>query len=302
MNPDSAVKPDSISEKSIACIVTAYNPSLAHLEQQIRVLSADADCFVVDNSTQPKLREGVQGLCTRTGARFLDMGGNVGLGAAQNAGIRAARSKGYRYVLFMDDDSMPDRLMLSKLLAELARQEQAFGLAIVTPIVKNVFSDVTRESITTRGATTRCDRAKLMSSGTLTPLKLFDLIGPLDEILFVDYVDYELGWRAQAAGIPKFVVHDAILEHSIGEGDLSFLGLKLRTPSPIRHYFQFRNTFLLWRRKSVPMTWKISRALLLPIKFLLLYMLTGFSRERLTYAMLGIKHGLSNIGGPFQLK
>ncbi|END16895.1 putative rhamnosyltransferase domain protein, partial [Escherichia coli P0301867.8] len=35
-----------------------------------------------------------------------------------------------------------------------------------------------------------------MSSGSLTKVDVFKKIGLFDEDLFIDYVDYEWGWRA----------------------------------------------------------------------------------------------------------
>ena len=59
---------------------------------------------------------------------YLPQAGNVGLGAAQNAGIAHARATGHTHVLLLDQDSVPAPGMVAALSQERRRLERAAGV------------------------------------------------------------------------------------------------------------------------------------------------------------------------------
>ena len=71
-----------------------------------------------------------------------------------------------------------------------------------------------------------------MSSISLIPCKVFNIVGGFDESLFIDGVDNEWCWRAwHKCGLRSFIVEDAEIGHMLGEGDRFFF-LKKRHRSP----------------------------------------------------------------------
>jgi rhamnosyltransferase len=80
----------------------------------------------------------------------------------------------------------------------------------------------------------------------------------MEEQLFIDHVDTEWFLRARARGFKAFGVCDAVMSHSLGSRTLRvWLGRWRHVPghSPLRHYYIFRNSILLYRRPYAPGKW-----------------------------------------------
>lgn len=92
----------------------------------------------------------------------------------------------------------------------------------------------------------------VLASGTAATAETFLLAGGMDEGLFIDFVDIEWCLRCRKHGVPLLVVPQAVMRHSIG-GKSTDLGVaRVLVHSPGRCYYQIRNSFLLFRRDSVP--------------------------------------------------
>ena len=90
-----------------------------------------------------------------------------------------------------------------------------------------------------------------ISSGSLVDLSLLDRVGPHDEKLFIDYVDFEFCLRAAAKGWFTYRATDAVLWHRLGnQREARFLGFRFHPThhSPDRHYYKTRNMFYVWSR------------------------------------------------------
>ncbi len=69
----------------------------------------------------------------------------------------------------------------------------------------------------------------------------------MEDSLFIDAVDSEYCWRIRHNGFLVIKNNDALLAHKLGDGKKKILGfLYVGVPSPIRHYYQVRNTLLLF--------------------------------------------------------
>ena len=79
-----------------------------------------------------------------------------------------------------------------------------------------------------------------MSSISLIPCKVFNIVGGFDESLFIDGVDNEWCWRAwHKCGLRSFIVEDAEIGHMLGEGDRFFFLKKVAIASPFRCIISF---------------------------------------------------------------
>jgi rhamnosyltransferase len=103
----------------------------------------------------------------------------------------------------------------------------------------------------------------------LIPLTVIEEVGTMDASLFIDVVDTEWSFRAMARGYKLFGVCDARMHHSIGDRVarprfLRSAGIVVH--SSRRLYYMFRNHLLLYRRRYVPLRWKLQDALRLAYK------------------------------------
>ena len=297
-------------EAAIFAVIVTYNPDVSRLATIVRALSCSVSGIaIVDNGSanmdnHPWLRD-FPSLVIR---RFPE---NRGIGAAQNEGITLARSSGARYVLFLDQDSVPGKAMVASLVStldELVRngvpvacigpkiEFAARGSASKQPGCSPASSSrIAREE---RAGAVECDA--IISSGTLVPMTALADVGGMDESLFLDQVDTEWCLRARAKGYRIFRSATAILEHRLGETYRRlWIGRWRRLPrhKPFRYYYIFRNTVLLSRRSYVPF-----KRTLFDVQWLVALLLVYgvFTRERngeLRMMLRGLVDGFRGVTG-----
>ena len=287
-----------------------YNPDIAWLERVLRAVAAAVDWVVVVDNDSAELDEqsiigAFQNVILR---RFPE---NLGIGAAQNAGIAVARQLAAKFVLFLDQDSVPEGGMVAKLFVAL-RQEVARGKAVacVSPQVRlpgagrlSAFTTLGwirshRVPCTNDCMVVQCDL--VISSGMLIPMAVLDALGGMDEQLFIDQVDTEWCLRARAKGYKIFGVCGAVLEHRLGESYRRlWLGRWRRLPrhKAIRYYYIFRNTVLLTRREYVSFKYTVVHAKWLLALFLIYGLFTRERNGELRMMLKGVRDGLLGVTG-----
>lgn len=245
----------------------------------------------------------------------LALGENKGVAAAQNRGIDLAKRNGASHVLLLDHDSIPAPDMVEKLfeaLEDLTRQ--GYNIAAVGPRYRfpntNHYSYFVRfGSLRFKKIYCRDDAEReyvpvdfLISSGCLISRDVLDAVGPMDESLFVDHVDTDWFLRARYGGYAAFGVCGAIMDHQLGHSLFRFGFEKkkiLPVHSPLRLYYIFRNSILLYRRAYAPHDWKVNDLVRLGL------MLAFFSlciRPRMEYIKMmarGICDGLKGVAGRY---
>ncbi|RMD68156.1 MAG: glycosyltransferase, partial [Gammaproteobacteria bacterium] len=154
------------------------------------------------------------------------------MAAAQNVGIRWCKRQGCRYVLFLDQDSIPHPSMVKGLLQALNRLvAQGQRIAAVGPRYRDPRTGATSRFIRFGWGRTRpvpCGDIVpvdfLIASGMLVPMSTLEAVGGMDEGLAIDHVDTEWLLRARALGYRPYGVCAAWMEHQLGEGGTRWLG------------------------------------------------------------------------------
>jgi rhamnosyltransferase len=236
---------------------------------------------------------------------------NVGVAAAQNAGIREARTLGAEYVLLMDQDSEATPGMVSCLLrGVVALASRGIRVAAVGPR----FSDIRRrggepfvETSGTRRRYRKCRSADdvvpvdhVISSGCLIPVCALDAVGEMREELFIDYVDIEWCLRARSLGLGSFGICGAELKHQIGDSHITWFSKDLPIHTPLRHYYQVRNAIWMMRQPWIDWGWKLRELYTLVMKY---WFLSTFAAPRFVrwYLMtIGVLHAIAGRTGRYQ--
>lgn len=261
----------------VAAVLVTFQPQQTVLQDAIDALQPQVgQLYVVDNTATPGANPWLPALLERsaTPAQLLKPTENLGLGAAHNLGIRAARAQGARWVLLLDQDSRlaPDAVTRLRAAAQTL-QQQGQRLAAVGPQYRaengKDWSGFVRFGwLHLHHRQARADRPVisadfLISSGSLIPMATLDDIGLMDEDLFIDHVDTEWCLRAAARGYRLFGIHGARMTHDLGEQRLRvWLGRWRNLPlhQPFRYYYIFRNNAWLLQRPGLSPRWKrISR-------------------------------------------
>lgn len=277
---------------TVTAVVVTYNTEVSRLDAVLSALSTQCTMIIVDNSTDPKSTVEIRKVGNHHGAEYLSMGANLGIAHAQNLGIEHALKNGAADVLLMDDDSIAPPGLVHGLLTARARSPIQ-PVVISARIVGEQGEDMSNRQVRSEKGLTSC--SELTSSGTLVPATVFERVGLFDESLFIDCVDFEWGWRALAEGVPLMLSNIDSIRHRLGEGKR----FGLRIPNPIRHYYQYRNVTRMIFRSEAPWRWRLQQFVKLPVKLLLIVLITDQPFSRLRYAAWGLYDALSNRTGQF---
>ncbi len=259
---------------TVAILVT-FEPDIARLENVLVGLAAqEIGLVLVENGSAQAAA--VTALASRTFAGrdavvdVIPLKGNVGLAAAQNLGVGAAREQGATAVLLLDQDTVLPLGAVDALCRAACALE---GLRAKVGAVGPVYFDATSERYSGawqahgwrigRGAFEPIAGFNVapadfvIASGSLIALNAWDAVGGMEAPLFIDLVDVEWGLRAQALGYASYQVAEIVIDHRIGEGRVRIGPITAPKHGPVRNYYWVRNALALARRSSLPKAWRL---------------------------------------------
>lgn len=279
--------------KVFAVIVT-FNPNLDVLTAAIKSIRKQVDNIIlVDNSSAASVL--VESFRDQD-VILITNSSNLGIAVAQNIGMDRAFAEGADQVILLDQDSNPPADLVSRLLlCQSCTSSEGKIPAVVGPGVFCLFEGRVHRSFLKRRVDESLvydEQKQLIASGLLISREAFDLVGPMLESLFIDAVDHEWCWRARKLGVKLYQSNDVFLEHRMGEGRYKVFGIWTKLTSPIRLYYQFRNTLWLLPVPYVPIYWKVRNIIAIPIKIALLLFLHPEKKRRLGYVYSGLKDGV----------
>ena len=286
-------------------VVVFYNPDSACVERANR-LAATMHCVVVDNT--PSVHAASElGLMATIG--YLPNGANVGIATAINQGVEALIRDGFDIAILFDQDSEPPASLFTELPQVIARaQAKGERVALVGP----AYDDPRLRGVApfVRFKWWRLERVApegdqpidvdfLISSGSCINLKWWSSIGSMDDALFIDFVDLEWCVRAKQKGFQVLGVPWVRMTHELGGDPIRVFGHAYPMHGPLRHYYQFRNVIALMKRSSMPMTWKSTELVKLPVRVVIYCFFPERRKEHLAMVWRGIRDGLSGRLGPY---
>jgi rhamnosyltransferase len=140
----------------------------------------------------------------------------------------------------------------------------------------------------------------LISSGSCINLRWWSSIGPMDDALFIDFVDLEWCVRARQKGFRVLGVPWVRMSHELGGEPVRVLGRSYPMHGPLRHYYQFRNVIALMKRSSMPMTWKTTELVKLPVRVVIYCFFPTQRKEHLAMVWRGVCDGLRGRLGAYR--
>lgn len=289
----------------VVAVVVTYQPEIKALYELLDSLENQVSSIVVvDNGSDVDLNLALDKYCEHK-LKLLYLGENRGIAAAQNVGIAWAQGVGASHVILFDHDSAPAQDMVETLLACERRLSSAgYRVASVGPRYLDGRQNNLPPFIRVQGGKLkRClvpeigDAVSvdyLIASGCLIPMEALKIVGDMAAVLFIDYVDIEWGQRARSMGYENFGCFSAIMDHSLGDEPIRFLGTAYPARSPLRHYYMFRNAVLLYRMKHVPLDWKWADGLRGILRFGF-YVL--FAKPRLQHLKMMVRGVIDGLRG-----
>lgn len=220
---------------TVGSCTVLYNPN----ESVLTNLNSYSNCVdvsvVVDNSDTKN--EISQSLKNDPNFIYIDMDGNKGIAAALNKGIEYLNSKNIDFALTMDQDSLfPTKYYpnILKLVNKYKTDYSVIGL--------NFNQD-------NGGLDEIIEVSYWITSGNFVNISVFMSVGGFMNELFIDYVDFELGYKFKKNGFKICYLKDFSLKHTIGNPiEIHLFGKTYyaMNHSPIRYYYRYRNAYYLY--------------------------------------------------------
>lgn len=242
----------------------------------------------------------------RAGVRLLSEGRNVGIAAALNRIVAAARETRAEMLLLLDQDAEPPE-NLAALLLEARGQLRRAGIpaAVVGPAPAPAAGHKApayprRPGVPDHGALAPVQF--LATSGSLIDLAAFDRIGPFREDFFIDGVELEWCFRAWSLGDGCYCARDVGIPHRVGGGVIRAFGIAMPRQPLFRMATYLRNAVYAWRLPHVPLRWKLAQAAYLPVQAGLYWADSGFRPAVLLRLLGAVRDGaLGRLGPPKDL-
>lgn len=233
-------------KENICCVIVTFHPDDS-LADRIKFITNQVDSLIfIDNSSTSAELDMLKNIAASTGAALIQNDKNLGIPAALNQGVQWAKSRGYQWVLTLDQDT----LTYDSLVEGLIEAYDSFDDKSKVAIIGANFIDRSLKKPLFSGddSQTSSETIAVITSGSLVSLKAYETIGLFREDLFIDRVDFEYCLRARANGLKVLITHKPLMEHGIGTPEFRrFLGKKILTPNnpPERHYYIARNHITL---------------------------------------------------------
>ena len=274
-----------------------YHPDAGCVERANR-LAMTMHCVVVDNS--PYMQAASE-LGLSAGIEYLPNGDNVGIATALNQGIAALVRQGFDIAMLFDQDSEPPVSLLIELPRVIAQANEAgervalAGPAYDDPRLRGVAPFVQFRWWWLKRVAAEGDQPIdvdfLISSGSCVNLRWWSNIGPMEDALFIDYVDLEWCVRAKQKGYRVLGVPWVRMAHQLGGEPVRVLGRTYPMHAPLRHYYQFRNVIALIKRPYIPWSWKTTEIIKLPVRIAIYSLLPKQAGQHVRMALLGLLDG-----------
>lgn len=283
-----------LKKNKVAAVIVAYNDYKA-LNNCINSLKAQVNYIcVVDNSTITE-----EFYYDKMSIKYLKNNENVGLGKALNIGIKECLKLDIDWILLLDQDSVLDKNMIDQMLHSYQNTENE-NIAQIVPLVYDnntnkylpslIYEKFSLKKVFNPEYDTYIDFQ--ITSGSLIRKKIFYKIGLMDELFFIDYIDYDYCFKIRNFNYKILLSKDAVLNHSLGEKS-SKIGIPFIQHSSTRIFYQARNRIIVMKRygKKIPF-FIFSESRNLVLKFFKIILLEEEKKTKLKNLFKGIYSGI----------
>ena len=283
------------SQKDLVCgIIVTYHPDLEAFKKNLKASAGQLDyIYIVDNSENLEIQKQLQ-LLSQPKIEVITLKANYGIAHAQNVGIEKAMesSQTFKFLFFLDQDTY----LLENTVVDLKMGyhhliEKGYKIACVGPSLVLGTDDVSEKKTDVAFEIVQ----ETLSSGSLIPSQMFEVVGMMKAELFIDLVDWDWCWRAKAKGYETAILKNVIIRHHFGDGSMKFF--KVGISAPIRNYYQFRNVFLMMKEPYTPNSFKIKYRLIFFYKFVVYSLFLKPRFTRFKYMVKGISDAKNGIYG-----
>lgn len=280
-----------MNEKLTFAVIVTYNHDNDILDKLLNCLYQEKIHIVIVKNSKQKIT------FNNTIFSVIENDDNYGLAYALNQGISLCVNQNPKLIILFDQDSYINNDDINILTCRAKEIFQYNKVAAIGPSFTELntnrshgFANYKGIGIVDRKTNNKVsDALYLITSGTvLNPLCLEE-VGLMNEKLFIDYIDIEWGLRAKSKGYSIKGFQDVKLMHQVGDRKISCLFYNVPLHSSIRLYYQTRNSVYLYKKKYMPLRWKVADIIYF-FKRSLLYLYVDFKNYKII--LKGIVDGI----------
>ena len=304
----------AIVKNSISAIIVTFYPDDRFFEMLRSIDNQVDNIWIVDNGSSGQIRTKLEDLGSNANNsfNFILNDENLGLAAAQNQGIREAINEGSKWILLLDQDSIPAGNMIDKMMVAAESYQDKNYLGMITPRHENDDGEPSIPSYSTKHGF-RLHRYFMkvdevddtlafgMASGSFIPSAVLQEVGLMRDDFWIDYIDYDFSFRLRKLGYKIIGVGAASLKHRLGESFKKHIGnfsFTYHVHPALRRYTIYRNRIRVIREYGLKFpNFLIFEALSISKDILKLAFIEGDKKKKFNAIIVGIIDGLMGRGG-----
>jgi rhamnosyltransferase len=237
--------------QTICAVIVTYYPDSGLFDRIERVAAQVSQTVIVDNGSPTSCIEQLTKITDSFEVHLILNTSNMGLASALNTGIYWAASRGFRWILTLDQDTAVAPDMIDTLAEVFRCYPFPERLAVIGSNYRNkVNGKLFFEHVIGTNGFPGTEMTSVLTSGSLVSIDALQTIGSFRDDFFIDCVDHEYCLRARAHGFQVAMTSKPVMEHGIGhltEHRLLWKSVGTSNHSPVRQYFMTRNTLILAR-------------------------------------------------------
>jgi rhamnosyltransferase len=254
-----------MDSNKVCAVVVTYNIGKKYIENFNSLYGQVDKIIIVDNGSDEETVEVLQELQKKynKNVEVIFNNENLGIGAAQNIGIKKAMEENFDWVLLLDHDSKLPPNMVMDMIEQYSKfpETEKKRIGMIAPNIYDVTLKKHLNYIMWQDGKfnrIKCDPKyntaiknviSIIASGSMIKSEVFKKIGLVKEEYFIDQIDFEYNIRMLDNGFNNVVLCNVVLCHSVGkqEQKINIFGWNLvKTDyTPSRYYYIFRNKILL---------------------------------------------------------
>ena len=301
-------------KNSISAIIVTFYPDDRFFEMLRSIDNQVDNIWIVDNGSSGQIRTKLEDLGSNANNsfNFILNDENLGLAAAQNQGIREAIKEGSKWILLLDQDSIPAGNMIDKMMVAAESYQDKNYLGMITPRHENDDGEPSIPSYTVKNGF-RLHRYFMkvnevddmlafgMASGSLIPSEVLQKVGLMRDGFWIDYIDYDFSFRLRKLGYKIIGVGAASLKHRLGENFEKHIGnfsFTYHAHPAFRRYTIYRNLIRVIREYGLKFpNFLIFEVLSISKDVLKLAFIENDKKTKFNAIIVGIIDGLMGRGG-----
>lgn len=258
-----------MNEVNVVAGIVTYNPNLKRLKENIEsIIGQVQKVCLVDNGSYNT--EEIELLKKQYPLEIILNFENKGIAAALNQIMLFAKRIDARWCVTLDQDSIVPPNLLQEAEPLLIRKD----IGQIVPVIYEEQSGEYCYLDDTDNREKLQEVSKSITSSSINSVSAWEECGKFDEMLFIDYVDYDFCMKLRCAGYKIYRLNRAILEHQIGDSYMiKIFGKKVRVGNhnAFRKYYIGRNMVIYIHRYKKRIDRKKEYLRLIKVMLLLLF-------------------------------